>query len=74
MCLRDYIAIKAMAAMLQSNPKPGTHDVEAVAAEAYRVADAMLEARKPAGPGWSAPQAWQAPRYRGDEVDMIRDT
>ena len=47
MCLRDYIAIRAMTAMLQSNLK-ASPDYDALAADAYMAADAMLRVREPA--------------------------
>ena len=55
MCLRDYVAIKAMAAILQSRWR-ASPDFRSLAAEAYEVADAMLEARKPPGPDWIGPR------------------
>ena len=60
MCLRDYIAIKAMAALLRSE-SPGLSDFDAVAADAYRAADALLEARKPATPDWTRQDDRRAP-------------
>ncbi|HZH06888.1 MAG TPA: hypothetical protein VEY69_09460 [Lautropia sp.] len=45
MCMRDYIAIKAMAAFLANSSSPGS-DFGNIAADAYKMADAMLEARR----------------------------
>jgi len=44
MTLRDYFAAKAMAALMQGNQ--GYKSDSFIAEAAYRVADAMLEARK----------------------------
>lgn len=47
MSLRDYFAAKAMAMMLHSEiRKDAWANVEAVASDSYKMADAMLEARK----------------------------
>jgi len=51
MCLRDYITINSMAALLCSDPQ-ATRDFNAIAVAAYKAADAVLEARKPAPPDW----------------------
>ena len=45
MCMRDYIAIKAMAAFLSNSSSPGS-DFGTISTEAYKMADAMLEARR----------------------------
>ena len=47
--LRDEIAIAAMATMVQSWPWPAPNsdsNLEMVARDAYRIADAMLKARE----------------------------
>lgn len=46
MCMRDYIAIKAMAAFLAGSKAPSPEDFGTIAADAYKMADAMLEARQ----------------------------
>jgi hypothetical protein len=46
MTLRDYFAAKAMQAFISSPSLKDDADEYAVAANAYKVADAMMEARK----------------------------
>ena len=45
MCMRDYIAIKAMAALVSDSKGLDPADFASIAADAYEMADAMLEAR-----------------------------
>ena len=49
MDLRDYFAAKAMQGICVSKDEAGTlihHGYEWIASEAYKIADAMMEARK----------------------------
>jgi hypothetical protein len=46
MTLRDYFAAKAMQGCLANSLLGGNTSVDAVAADAYKVADAMLKARE----------------------------
>lgn len=46
MCLRDYLAAKAMQGLCACGRWNATHHVGGVAKSAYEIADAMLEARK----------------------------
>ena len=49
MTLRDYFAAKAMQGICASRDEAGVliaHGYEWIASEAYKIADAMLEARK----------------------------
>ena len=46
MLLRDYIAIKAMQGMYASGLLEAEHTEELIAKDAYKQADAMMEARK----------------------------
>ena len=46
MTLRDYLAAKAMQAMIASPHMPSAFDMQPVAEKAYIIADAMLKARE----------------------------
>lgn len=46
MTLRDYLAAKAMQAMIASPHMPSAFDMQPVAEKAYIIADAMLKARQ----------------------------
>jgi hypothetical protein len=46
MSLRDYFAAEALAALLTRVALDDPHQLAALASDAYRVADALLEARK----------------------------
>lgn len=54
MTLRDYFAARALPAVITAAVQNGHTDQESIVAEAYELADAMLEARKRGQDGQAA--------------------